>query len=227
MKKLILIISFLIVSFLVNAQLPTAPRTINTNKEVGTTPWSYSVSPIGEATYNIPVYCPPGTNGIEPSLSIAYSSFNGLDIFGYGWGLAGLSSISRGNQNYFDDGVVKSVDLSNNDVFYLDGNRLIPTSGNNGLNGTTYATKLESFSLITSYGTAGSGPSYFTVKTKDGLTLEYGNTASSKVEALPLDDSNPNGTVRTWLLNKVSDQNGNYMTFDYYESASGSHIKLT
>jgi hypothetical protein len=60
------------------------PRSLNTSLPVGTTPGSFDVSSTGAATYNIPIEVPPGTAGIQPSLSLVYNSRAGNGIMGLG-----------------------------------------------------------------------------------------------------------------------------------------------
>ncbi|EJL83301.1 Insecticide toxin TcdB like protein, partial [Polaromonas sp. CF318] len=74
-----------------------------------------------------------------------------------------------------------------------------------------YRTELDSFSKIVASGTAGNGVASFSVQTKAGLTMEYGNTADSRIEA------QGKATVRVWAINKISDVKTNFMTFSYTE----------
>ena len=102
--------------------------------------------------------------------------------------------------------------------------RLILTSqGQYGADGTEYATEIESFSKIIAHGTTGSGdaagPTWFVVKTKDGKTMEYGNTTDSRV-ILPNTSS-----VYMWRVNKIKDSNNNYITYTYEQTNGESYIK--
>lgn len=192
---------------------------INTSLTVGTTAGQFDVSHTGAATYNVPITLPPGTNGFQPKLNIVYNSQSGDGLLGFGWNIAGLSSISRtGNVSYYDNST-SPIKLTNEDNFLLDGQRLFELSGANGANNTTYGTEVESFSQITSFGTAGTGPSYFVFENKEGLIMEYGNTADSKIEA------QGSSTVFTWLLNKVTDAFGNFYTINYIEINNGDGIQ--
>lgn len=47
----------------------------------------------GSATYEIPIVVPPGRRGMQPGLSLGYSSRAGNGIAGMGWSLSGLSSL--------------------------------------------------------------------------------------------------------------------------------------
>jgi len=174
-------------------------------------PGSFGVSPTGAATYEIPFKVPPGIAGMEPKLSLAYNSQQGNGLLGVGWGLNGLSAITRCPRTTASDGTKGGVNYDANDRFCLDGQRLIAISGTYGANGTEYRTERESFTKVISYGTAGNGPSYFVAKTKSGQTIEYGNTTDSKIEA------QGKSSVRVWALNKMQDTKGNYLTVTYTE----------
>lgn len=182
-------------------------------------PGSLGVSPSGAASYQIPIKVPPGIAGMEPKLSLVYNSQQGNGLLGMGWGLSGLSGISRCPQTISQDTVRGSVNYDVNDRFCLDGQRLIAISGVNGANGTEYRTEREAFTKVISYGAAGAGPSWFKAWTKAGQIIEYGNTADSKVEA------QGKTTVRFWAVNRIQDTKGNYFTFGYIEdNPSGTHL---
>jgi len=181
---------------------------INQNLEVGAIKGLASVGADGSSSYTIALNIPKGTAGMEPTLSLNYNSRNGNGLLGFGWNFSGLSFITREQQDYYHDNTIKPVSYSNSDPFSLDGNRLIPITGNNGENGTTYGLEIENFSRITSIASANNEPDWFKVETKGGLTLEYGNDSYAKV-------SNADGNTLIWYLNKMYDLNGNYVEYKY------------
>ena len=178
-------------------------RTLNkTTAKVGTLPGSINVNSIGAATYQIPIFISPGTAGMQPSISIVYNSMNDDGVLGKGWGIAGLSEIRRVSQDFYHENNVTGVTLDTAARFALDSNRLVLTSGSPyGADLTEYATEIETFVKVIAHGTALTGPDWFEVKTKDGRTLEYGNTIDSKVEATG------SSTVYMWRINRITDQN--------------------
>lgn len=223
-KYSFLLILFYCFSFSLSGQYQTyvnpLTRTLDkTNAKVGTLPGSVVVNSLGAATYEIPVIISPGSAGMQPSLSIVYNSRNGDGILGMGWSLAGLSEITRVPKNFYLDNHVDGIDLQNTDMFALDNNRLIMTAGSSyGADNSEYATEFETFVKVIAHGTSGTGPSWFEVSTKDGNTIEYGNSTDSKVEAYG------NSTVYMWRINKVTDQNGNTIKFIYNEVNGESYI---
>lgn len=175
---------------------------------VGTLKGSFGVQSSG-ASYSIPIAVPPGLGGMQPDLAIGYQSLGGGGRMGVGWGLGGLSAITRCNKTLVQDGVIHKVDFSWNDPYCLNGQRLIAVSGEYGKHGTKYRTELDGFSEITSHGTTGNGATRFVVKTKSGQTLHFGNTVDSRLKAAG------RISVYTWANNEVVDAVGNSIVFSY------------
>ncbi|MCE7043819.1 FG-GAP-like repeat-containing protein [Dyadobacter sp. CY312] len=187
---------------------------------VGSTPGAGNVSGSGGASYSIPIGVPPGTNGISPSVSLEYNSQAGSGIAGMGWNLSGMSVISRVGKNVYFDGAAGAVELSANDRFALDGSRLILKSGTYGAAGSTYGPESEDFSTITAVGVSGNGPTSFQVLTKDGVKMEFGNTADSRFM------SQTGGHVMFWRLNKLRYPDGNYIEFVYSTTTTERDSRL-
>ncbi len=190
---------------------------------VGRTPGSFAVSNVGAATYSVPIWAPPGPNGLQPNIALSYNSQAGAGFVGVGWTLTGLSSISRCNRTYAQDGVGTSVQLTTADALCLDGKRLRLTSGTYGQANSTYQTEVANFSNVTAFGTQGAGPAYFIVKDHNGRSYQYGNDNGnhSRVTATAA----PN-TAYSWLLNEVDDPSGNSMIVTY-TAATGAAVPST
>ncbi len=186
-------------------------QTIDKTKPVGSTSGSANSTGSGGATYTIPIEVPPGTNGMQPNLSLTYSSQAGDGIAGYGWNISGYSVISRAGKNVFHNGSATPVNYTNtNDAFQLDGQRLFAVTGSNGADATVYGTEAETFSKIESFGgTEISGPDWFKVTTKDGTIMEFGHASNSKL----LTDNGQSTAI--WLLNRIVDKNNNTSVYIY------------
>ncbi|HEU4732740.1 MAG TPA: hypothetical protein VFT22_32815 [Kofleriaceae bacterium] len=85
-----------------------------------------------------------------------------------------------------------------------------------------YRTEPETFSRVALCGQDAAGPLAFVVRDKDGRIRRFGTDASSRVETDVLDvdlNGNPKSTTLHrrfgWLLARVEDRAGNYMTYSY------------
>lgn len=174
---------------------------------VGATPGSFAVSPSGAATYTIPIVIPPGTNKMQPNISLIYNSQTGNGMLGVGWSISGLSVIHRCGATKVIDGFKGGINYDGNDRFCLDGERLIAIGNNE------YRTSHESWQrVIASDDTT--NPTSFTVYARDGTIRYYGTTSDSRIAASP-----PNtNVVRLWALNQIQDRNGNYITITYTQN---------
>ncbi len=191
-------------------------RVLNTSYEVGTTAGAANVTPSGAATYQIPIAVPPGTGGVQPNISISYNSQGGNGLLGYRWDMSAFSYIGRSGKTWHHDNATESVLLDDTDNLMLDGQRLLLASGTNLADGGKYRTEIETFNEITCKGVNG-----FEVKTKDGWTLYYGSTPDSYIEA-----SGTNVPL-FWLLAKVVDPSGNYMTYSYSEKNKTGEFQIS
>ena len=198
-KKLLFCIVFIMdIGFMLQAQ---------NSDFVGAIPGSIDVSPMGAATYTIPIEVVPGTQGMQPNLSIVYNSMGGMGLLGMKWDLTGLSAITRcGKTPYFDAGEISTINFNGFD-FALDGSRLVNV-------GTCYATQEENFMRI--YRLSINGNIYFDAYTDDGSVIQYGFTTDSRQVV--------GNKVLSWRVNKITDANGNTMTFEYYEYYPGEIV---
>ena len=183
---------------------------------VGRTPAIFHVNRDGAATYDIPIWVPPGPRGLEPHIALTYDSQSGSGDMGIGWTLAGISSISRCNRTTAQNGTPAPVELTTNDAFCLDGEQLELTGGTYGAAGSTYQTEIANFEQVTAYGSAGNGPAYFIVQGPHGTQYEYGNGGGSQVLA------SGTSTAMQWYLDKVTDPSGNTMSFAYTDGTGSA-----
>lgn len=178
---------------------------------VGTIGGSVNVGALGAAVYTIPIEVPAGINGMQPQLAITYNSQAGNGLLGWGWNLSGVSAITRTGKTIYHDKTefAYPVDFKD-DRFLLDGQRLLKVDEiDYGGDQCEYRTEIDNISKIVSE-VQNNVTSNFDVWTKGGLKIEYGNTNNSKIKL-----KNNNDTICMWLVNKVTDLNGNYMTYEY------------
>ncbi|VAX01783.1 Rhs-family protein, partial [hydrothermal vent metagenome] len=179
----------------------------------------------GAANYTIPITIPPGMAGMEPSVSLSYSSQGGNGLVGLGWNINGLSLISRCAQNLAQDGNIRGVDFTSEDKFCLDGARLININGTAyGADGSEYRTETDSFNKIFLYDADGiNGPDYFEVFTKSGQKKIYGNKGGrldAQIEAEGRTE------VHLWPMSRVEDTVGNYAEFFYFNDKANGFTRI-
>ncbi len=144
--------------------------------EVGTLAGKLKVLPNGATTYRVPLNVPPGINGMQPQLALAYNSRGGNGEFGVGWALQGVSSISRCPTNLAIDGFIDGVDYDDNDQLCFGGQRLIPINGDEAhiMANTEYRLAQNNAIKILSLGSPVNGPQYFAVYYKNGRIDYFG-----------------------------------------------------
>jgi hypothetical protein len=225
MKKITLLLHIFLTTVMLQAQNTTLP--------VGAIPGVIDVSPMGAATYTIPIEVVPGTQGMQPNLSIVYNSMSGMGALGMKWSLAGLSAITLCGQTPYYDNNITAIDFSNanilfwlNNRFALDGNRLVILNDDiYGTVGGEYATETENFTRIVSNDGSAGFPISFTAYTDDGTIIEYGHTHNSRQIVDSIIAASPTKFILSWYVNKITDANGNYMTFHYEKSNREVWIK--
>ena len=178
---------------------------------VGSLGGEVAVSHEGLATYAIPIEVVPGTKGMQPNLAVVYCSHGGSGLLGSCWTLAGLSSITRTPRDFYHDGDAGSVNFDGSDRYALDGARLVRLStGAYASKGAVYGKDVEDFTRVTLHGTPDTQSQYFTAVMADGTVAEYGKDNQCHSKQL-LDTM-----VLSWWVDRVTDPDGNYMTFQYH-----------
>ncbi|MBQ2435912.1 MAG: VCBS repeat-containing protein [Bacteroidaceae bacterium] len=164
---------------------------------------SATVDQIGGASITIPIEVPVGVNDMQPNLALVYNSHSGYGLAGWGWDLAGISSIQRAGKTLYHDSIVERIKFDYTDNLLLDGERLLLQSGTNLRPGAIYRTERESFNLVEMTDDKG-----FTVQSKTGDVSTYGDTYKSQ---LTYNYDIP----QIWFLSKVVDNNGNFINYTY------------
>jgi len=205
-----LIILFLHIIFVSMLQ---AQNTSNPN--VGAIPGVIDVSPMGAATYTIPIEVVPGTQGVQPNLSIVYNSFAGMGMLGMNWNLSGVSAITRSAPKPYYDGYDNPIPIQfTKNRFTLDGERLI--SIGTGQN-TYYATEAEDFTRIYPQ----SNFSSFVAFIDDGSIHKYGSSVNSR------QIMGNTANILSWLIDTVTDFNGNSMSFHYWKPQNNEEVLIS
>lgn len=172
----------------------------------------------GTATYRVPLGTPPGRAGFGPELALSYNSGNGNGPFGLGWRLD-FPSIQRqtdkGQPFYTQYPTGDSVDNDRDgttdeydefDTFiYSGGEELVPT-----IEGWRCENESEFVKVSFASG-------FWTAKRRDGVTLQFGTTAASRVQQ----DAN---TVFAWYLDTLIDANGNSISLVYEKRDTGAQV---
>jgi RHS repeat-associated protein len=194
------------------------------NPDAGSLPGNLSVGTDGAASYTMELVVPPGSGGLQPALSLSYSSNGSNGIIGLGWTLGGLSTIHRCPKTIAEEGFPGRISFDQADRLCLDGAKL----GQSNAVGTNldaaywspdaqYRTLLENFARITRLANGG-----FKVETKDGLVKYYGIDPDSAIAAQGRTD----GKALLWALARVEDRSGNYYTMQYSQDTATGEYKL-
>lgn len=197
---------------------PVFPSTYSSdpNTAVGGMGGQFGVSPLGGATYSIPIEVPQGVGGLQPQLSIVYNSQSGNGLCGYGTSLAGISSITRGPKDIYHDGTAQGISYLADDALYLDGERLILFSGTAGQDSTVYIPESDPYTRVIAHGTctSTSNNTWYEVQQSDGMVYWYGcgNTSRQSYK-----DNDGKQKIHAWYLDRVIHRNGNYLEH-YYDT---------
>lgn len=189
----------------------------------------------GDANMNYPITVPSGLGGLQPSLSIGYSSGGGNGWMGEGWDVQGLSAISidtRWGSPQFD-GATETELYSMDGEMLVYPNNYLPHRHNDvsetntafttdkqprtsyATPGTTgvkkfYLRKNHDFSIIERIGDNPTNYSWKVTST-DGTKSYYGGGDQFVIK-------NSANQIVHWALRRIEDVHGNSMNFTYYYS---------
>jgi RHS repeat-associated protein len=167
----------------------------------------------GAFTESIPIEVPP-FHGIEPHLSVNYSSDSSFGLMGVGWSLTGFSTIERTNSTRgapsYDGGVASTAD-----IFILDGEELLrcPTGSQSPscTTGGNFTTLVEGYRKILY--TASNDT--WSVTDKEGTVYAY-----APVWQEPTNNVGNYSGQMTWRygLQSVTDTLGNTVTYNWVQN---------
>ncbi|MCK6590242.1 MAG: hypothetical protein L6Q76_21960, partial [Polyangiaceae bacterium] len=175
---------------------------------------NFSTTSAGEANLVIPFRTVPG-RGVEPSISLTYSSSGGNGVAGVGFAISAGSAITRCPSNLAHDGEIRDVRYDNLDKLCLDGKPLVVIEKAPGF--IEYRTKPDSHTKIIGHDPENTGtPKSFEAFLTSGLIIEYGTTAGTRPRG-------PGGVPRAWLAAVARDGRGNAMDYGYCFADAGEY----
>jgi hypothetical protein len=170
----------------------------------------------GTGNFSVPIALPPGRNGLQPQLTLQYSTGHGNGPFGLGWALS-IPGVSRKTSS----GIPRYDDAS--DAFLLSGAEdLVPVLGA-PQSVTRYRPRTEGlFARIDHHRDAQSN--YWHVASKDGLSSYYGTSrpsgaASGWQDPAAIVDPQRPAHVFAWKLTRTVDPFGNRIGYIYERDA--------
>ena len=219
-KRTVLVIALWILSFGSIANRAEADADIDFSSPAAILPSiannsSEQVSLLGSSTPDLfsgrigqsfPIEVPPGRNGLQPAIALAYGGVGVNGWLGVGWDLE-VGAIQR----QIKDGVNYSAD----DYIFKSaggGTELIKLPGTD-----EYRAKIEGGFLR--FKKMGSNPnSYWEVTNKSGQKMFFGQTASAQ-------QLSPDGlNIYKWCLSKVVDTHGNYISYAYSKDSGQIYL---
>jgi RHS repeat-associated protein len=167
----------------------------------------------GTGNVTVPIVVPAGRLGLEPKLSLAYSTGNGNGLFGLGWTLIipGVSrKTARGVPVYDDE----------RDTFVLSGEDLVPVETISATS-IRYRARTEGiFARIVHHRDPARGQDYWEVTGRDGQVSRYGSPRPADARpgwrdpTVLADPADPTH-VFAWKLTEIHDPLGNLITYIY------------
>ncbi len=189
----------------------TPPDSSSTSTDpVGGTGGTFAVSPLGAATYSIPIECPQGLPGATPEVAITYNSQAGNGVAGYGCSISGISAITRVPRDIFHDGAAAGISYTADDAFALDGQRLILTQAAAGSDSAVYRLENDPRTRIVHHGLTSQSQTlqWFSVEKSDGMRLEFGKGLTSRQMIYP-------NKVFSWFVSAVKSPDGKSIEYNY------------
>jgi len=174
----------------------------------------------GRASYLIPIQLPPGRHGMQPSVSLSYTSGNGNGLLGQGWSLSAGGSIHRCAGIWgLDNDNARDVVYASTDKLCINGYRLMLSSGSYGEGGAIYYPEMDLTTKVIQTRNIQDTSSYFTVYRANGH-IEYFGENDNSVDR-DRSDSNTTSVVRSWHISKRVDNYSNNVMYNYSQAENG------
>lgn len=167
----------------------------------------------GTGNLSIPIALPPGRNGLQPGLSLSYSTGEGNGAFGLGWSL-GVPGVTRRTAR----GVPRYDDAR--DVFVLSGaEELVAVAAGPGA--TRFRPRTEGlFARIAHLRDAVTD--HWTVEGLDGLVSTYGTPGAAGMDPAVVADPRDRSRIQSWRLTRTEDSFGNRVDYTYERDLTAS-----
>jgi len=188
---------------------PALPNPVDesTATVVGAIPDNFSVGPMGNAIYTMPIATAPGSGGLVPDISIGYDSGASNGLLGVGWSISGISVLRKCTKTKVDDNEIGLVDDKSR--LCLDGKKLFSISGEYGATNTEYELiDRTPMKIVAGNKLVDDNVESYTVTMPNGLVHTY-TSHSDKI----------------WTLTKKQDAAGNFIVFNYGSSPDSVIIK--
>jgi hypothetical protein len=161
----------------------------------------------GTGSLKVPIALPPGRNGLQPDLSLVYSTGHGNGPFGLGWSLSvpGIArDTSRGVPRYRDG----------DDIFLLSGaERLVATKPGPG-GAQLYRPRTEGMFARIQHRLSGT-EDYWEVRNRSGLRSLYGTPGSGLTDPATIRHPDDRSRIFSWSLTQTTDPFGNRIDYLY------------
>ena len=173
----------------------------------------------GTGNFSVPENVPAGRLGLQPQLSLGYSTGNGNGPFGLGWQLSVpgvFRKTSRGVPRYVD---AAGAGEDRADVFVLSGAEdLVPVAGSYP-GRVRYRPRTEGLFARIEHVRDDSG-NYWEVRNTDGLFTRYGTPRPADADptwqdAAAVSDPADPARVFGWRITQTQDPLGNLIRYDY------------
>ena len=188
----------------------------------------------GTASITYPIEIPTGRNGLQPDLTLSYSSDRGNGIMGVGWSFPqpAITIDTRWGVPQYDKDYETESYLLNGEQLIIDNyynpDMLLPYQMHKHIKReqriATFAMRdTKRCESITRYGLNPHTYSWRVVS-RDGTTYYYGDTSYDKDSPYTLCDAQRN--VAYWALREVEDVHGNKIRYEY-EQSKDNELYLT